>query len=246
MRRTARALSLAAVAGTVIGVVCAPAAFAEDVPAGGSSWGTASSSPCPQPEGQEWQEHETRSSEPGAGEPEALITETPEPEAGEPETLATETPEPEALEPGALEPGAAVPGGTSLDELIPDAPASEGGAGEIPAPGAGGPTAPGTAQPSAPDPKHTASEHTGPEHTGPEHTGPTDHASKGPEPGEGDPKDSHCADAPVHRGVHAGEGGVFTDSVPALAAGGLLIAGALGAAAHRLYRDRDRAARTDG
>ncbi|MFF9200972.1 hypothetical protein ACF1AE_03940 [Streptomyces sp. NPDC014986] len=236
MRRTARALSLAAVAGTVIGVVCAPAAFAEDVPAGGSSWGTASSSPCPHPEGQEWQEHETRSSEPGAVEPETLITEAPEPEALEPE----------APEPEALEPGAAVPGGTSLDELIPDASASEGGAGEIPAPGAGGPTVPGTAQPSAPDPKHTASEHTGPEHTEPEHTGPTDHASKGPEPGEGEPKDSHCADASVYRGVHAGEGGVFTDSVPALAAGGLLIAGALGAAAHRLYRDRDRAARTDG
>ncbi|MFF6779569.1 hypothetical protein [Streptomyces sp. NPDC012510] len=45
--------------------------------------------------------------------------------------------------------------------------------------------------------------------------------------------------APVQRGVHAGDGGAFTDSVPALVAGGLLIAGALGAAVHRL-RHRDR------
>jgi hypothetical protein len=37
-------------------------------------------------------------------------------------------------------------------------------------------------------------------------------------------------------GVHAGEGGAFTDSVPAMAAGGLLIVGALGAAVQRLLR----------
>ncbi|WP_200303090.1 hypothetical protein [Streptomyces adelaidensis] len=45
--------------------------------------------------------------------------------------------------------------------------------------------------------------------------------------------------ASVQRGVQAGGGGAFTDSVPALVAGGLLIAGALGAAVHRLRR-RDR------
>ncbi|MFI1375384.1 hypothetical protein ACH4UY_25630 [Streptomyces longwoodensis] len=48
--------------------------------------------------------------------------------------------------------------------------------------------------------------------------------------------DGPCGDAPVQHGVRAGQGGTFTDSVPALAAGGLLIAGALGAAAHRLRR----------
>ncbi|MFD4571020.1 hypothetical protein ACFWNK_07455 [Streptomyces sp. NPDC058417] len=47
---------------------------------------------------------------------------------------------------------------------------------------------------------------------------------------------------PVHQGVRAGTGGSFTDSVPALTVGGLLIAGALAAAVHRLRR-RDR---TDG
>ncbi|MFF0162091.1 hypothetical protein ACFYRY_31815 [Streptomyces sp. NPDC005263] len=42
--------------------------------------------------------------------------------------------------------------------------------------------------------------------------------------------------AAVQHGVRAGEGGSFTGSTPALVAGGLLIAGALGAAVHRLRR----------
>ncbi|WP_369263868.1 hypothetical protein [Streptomyces sp. R35] len=45
----------------------------------------------------------------------------------------------------------------------------------------------------------------------------------------------------VQRGVHAGEGGAFTGSVPALVAGSVLIAGALGAAVHRL-RHKDTSA----
>ncbi|WP_340374775.1 hypothetical protein U5640_06155 [Streptomyces sp. SS7] len=44
--------------------------------------------------------------------------------------------------------------------------------------------------------------------------------------------------ASVGHGVRAGAGGAFRDSVPALVAGGLLIAGACGAAAHRLLRRR--------
>ncbi|MGA5504871.1 hypothetical protein [Streptomyces umbrinus] len=42
--------------------------------------------------------------------------------------------------------------------------------------------------------------------------------------------------AGVQRGVHAGEGGAFTDSTLALVTGGVLIAGAAGAAVHRLRR----------
>jgi hypothetical protein len=42
--------------------------------------------------------------------------------------------------------------------------------------------------------------------------------------------------AAIQRGVRAGEGGTFTDSVPALVAGGVLIAGALGGAVYRLRR----------
>jgi hypothetical protein len=58
-----------------------------------------------------------------------------------------------------------------------------------------------------------------------------------------DPKDSGCGTAVVQRGVRAGAGGAFGVSVPVLVMGGLLIAGALGAAAHRLYV---RASGTDG
>ncbi|MCX4814972.1 hypothetical protein OG601_30680 [Streptomyces sp. NBC_01239] len=42
--------------------------------------------------------------------------------------------------------------------------------------------------------------------------------------------------AAVQRGVQAGEGGTFTDSVPALVAGGVLIAAAFGGAVYRLRR----------
>ncbi|MFD7133517.1 hypothetical protein [Streptomyces sp. NPDC059894] len=48
--------------------------------------------------------------------------------------------------------------------------------------------------------------------------------------------DPSCGPPSVQHGVRAGAGGAFGVSVPALAAGGLLIAGALGAAGHRLCR----------
>jgi hypothetical protein len=57
-----------------------------------------------------------------------------------------------------------------------------------------------------------------------------------PEPSH--PHHTECGGAVVQRGVRAGDGGAFTDSVPALVAGGLLIAGAFGAAVHRL-RNRE-------
>ncbi|WTP63757.1 hypothetical protein OHU07_34110 [Streptomyces phaeochromogenes] len=52
------------------------------------------------------------------------------------------------------------------------------------------------------------------------------------------PRDGGSRDdgAAVQRGVHAGEGGAFTDSTLALVTGGVLIAGAAGAAVHRLRR----------
>lgn len=49
---------------------------------------------------------------------------------------------------------------------------------------------------------------------------------------------STCGPAVVQHGVDAGEGGTHNGSVPALVAGALLIAGAFGAAAHRLVRSR--------
>ncbi|MGW1956028.1 hypothetical protein ACWCPI_25320 [Streptomyces sp. NPDC001920] len=54
--------------------------------------------------------------------------------------------------------------------------------------------------------------------------------------GKGEAHAEDCADSAVEHGVRAGGGGAFTDSVPALIAGGLLIAAALGGAVHRLYR----------
>ncbi|MFF7788708.1 hypothetical protein [Streptomyces sp. NPDC007991] len=51
---------------------------------------------------------------------------------------------------------------------------------------------------------------------------------------------AECGGAVVQRGVRAGDGGAFSDSVPALVAGGVLIAGAFGAAVHRLrHRESD-------
>ncbi|MFJ9241359.1 hypothetical protein [Streptomyces sp. NPDC101776] len=52
-----------------------------------------------------------------------------------------------------------------------------------------------------------------------------------------EPRGESCGDvAVIQRGVRAGEGGTFTDSIPALVAGGVLIAGALGGAVYRLRR----------
>lgn len=55
-----------------------------------------------------------------------------------------------------------------------------------------------------------------------------------------------CGGGPViEHGVRAGGGGTFDDSMPALVAGGLLIAGAAGAAGHRLWRRDTRDTRGD-
>ncbi|MFJ8629789.1 hypothetical protein [Streptomyces sp. NPDC093568] len=54
--------------------------------------------------------------------------------------------------------------------------------------------------------------------------------------GQGGSQWEDCGGDVDQHGVQAGTGGVFTDSVPALVAGGLLIAGAFGGAAYRLRR----------
>jgi hypothetical protein len=55
-------------------------------------------------------------------------------------------------------------------------------------------------------------------------------------PGKGESHGEDCGGDPEQHGVQAGTGGAFTDSVPALVAGGLLIAGAFGGAVYRLRR----------
>ncbi|GAA4541589.1 hypothetical protein ACFYN9_12320 [Streptomyces collinus] len=70
---------------------------------------------------------------------------------------------------------------------------------------------------------------------------PTHHPTHKPCPEPSHHSERHhteCGAAPVQRGVRAGDGGAFTDSVPALVAGGVLIAGAFAAAVHRL-RNRE-------
>ncbi|WP_371668279.1 hypothetical protein OG985_11845 [Streptomyces sp. NBC_00289] len=55
-----------------------------------------------------------------------------------------------------------------------------------------------------------------------------------------EPSGESCDATVIQRGVRAGEGGSLTGSVPALVAGGLLITGGLGAAAHRIrHRNSD-------
>ncbi|MBN0044481.1 hypothetical protein JS756_10220 [Streptomyces actuosus] len=49
-----------------------------------------------------------------------------------------------------------------------------------------------------------------------------------------EPHVTPCGGPVIQHGVRAGEGGAFTGSVPALVAGGVLVAGAAGAAVHRL------------
>ncbi|MER7561855.1 hypothetical protein ABTZ93_02690 [Streptomyces sp. NPDC097941] len=51
-----------------------------------------------------------------------------------------------------------------------------------------------------------------------------------------EPHTESCGTAVIQSPVHAGDGGSFTDSVPALVAGGLLIAGAAAGAVYRLRR----------
>ncbi|GGS40337.1 hypothetical protein [Streptomyces violaceus] len=76
--------------------------------------------------------------------------------------------------------------------------------------------------------------HGGGGHHKPSHR-PTHRPTHEPCPESHHPHDNtECGGAVIQRGVRAGDGGAFTDSVPALVAGGLLIAGAFGAAAHRL------------
>ncbi|KUN89584.1 hypothetical protein AQJ66_03855 [Streptomyces bungoensis] len=53
-------------------------------------------------------------------------------------------------------------------------------------------------------------------------------------------RDDDCGPPAVQGGVQAGQGGTFTDSVPALAAGGALIAAACGGAGYRLHGRRPR------
>lgn len=131
---------------------------------------------------------------------------------------------------------AASPGEWSVDGACPAAP---GGAGERwstsfgPAGGEGAPDADAglTQDPPAAVPNPDPNPGTG-----------SGDASARPRPSATAPSHSPAAPATeppsagAQHGVEAGRGGAFTDSPPAMAAGALLMAGAFGAAVHRLRR----------
>ncbi|MFC8035466.1 hypothetical protein ACFUVU_22010 [Streptomyces griseoincarnatus] len=279
MRRTARALSVAAVAGTVLGAL-APTASALTAPGSVGAW--ASPSPCASPTaGHERQGHASRSATPtpaapGAHEVEEYTSETLVEEFTEAdlygatsldsaEGLAPE--EPAQSDPLAPELVEEPPAG--LEELIPDAGAEEragvpGPEGTPGTPGVTDPygTDPGATDPYAADPYAAdpyaadpgAMDHKAPPRTATDPgTGPASDPEAAPlwtappKPTTS-PTASHtpthkptstpCPSPTAHQGVQAGGGGAFTDSVPAQVAGGLLMAGAFGAGAHRLLRRR--------
>ncbi|MGW4874063.1 hypothetical protein [Streptomyces chartreusis] len=86
----------------------------------------------------------------------------------------------------------------------------------------------------------TGAGETGGTDTGGTDAGGTDASGIAPErdtgAGKKEPGAEDCGGATDQHGVQAGTGGTFTDSVPALVAGGVLIAGAFGGAAYRLRR----------
>ncbi|WP_329302499.1 hypothetical protein OG410_33320 [Streptomyces sp. NBC_00659] len=214
-----------------------------DVPAGARAGAVSSA-----PEGWATVVPDAQVPAPGAGDPvvpDLLIPDTDSPDTVGPDSVAPETVGPDSVAPDDLGPDTVGPD-TVPEPLSPDAVGS-------------GTAAPGTVEPDI----------AGPDIAGPDTGGadgrwnvggvcpapPGGHgkqwtasyavargatATHGPDSGTG--SDTGVGERPptIQRGVHAGEGGVFTDSVPALVAGGLLIAGALGAAAQRVHRLRRR------
>ncbi|MFH8973489.1 hypothetical protein [Streptomyces sp. NPDC017890] len=116
----------------------------------------------------------------------------------------------------------------TVDGACPEASGGEGApwSATMTVPGANGAGANGVgAKPPCPEPAAPG-----------EPCGATEPACPDPEArhGETSAKGKPCGGATAQHGVRAGTGGAFTDSMPALVAGGALIAGAFGAAAHRL------------
>ncbi|MER5396900.1 hypothetical protein [Streptomyces sp. NPDC002599] len=190
---------------------------------------------------------------PGPGDPvvpDSLIPDTDSPDMVAPDTVGPDQSGPDSVGPDAVGPDSVAP-----DDLGPDAVGPD----TVPEPLGPDAVGPGTAAPGTVEPDIAGPDTGGadgrwnvggvcpapPGGHGKQWTasysvahGAT--ATHVPDSGTG--SDTGVGERPptVQRGVHAGEGGVFTDSVPALVAGGLLIAGALGAAAQRVHRRRRR------
>ncbi|MEU9391763.1 hypothetical protein AB0D86_17390 [Streptomyces sp. NPDC048324] len=176
---------------------------------------------------------------PDASGPDASGPDAVGPDAVGPDTVPTDAAAPDALGPDTVPTDAAGSGDVPPDPAAPDAAVPDGTAPDAVGPGAVGPgsvtadsawTVNGTC-PAPPGGRGAAWSA----------TFKVDLGAGGTHRCAGKQRTDGCGTAPVQRGVRAGEGGTFTDSVPALVAGGVLIAGALGATAHRL-RHRDSGA----
>jgi hypothetical protein len=270
MRRTARGLTVAALAGLVVctapAVSAAPAASAVQGPVRTAGTPVTSSVPC--------------SAATGGAVPDLLAT--PDTLAGTRIKAGVPVADARASDPDCT-------GGTGMPERPPgpslgvpgegagrrgDTGAATGRDGTADRGEAGLPDT-GIPEPRIPDPQRTGTRDTGTPYRDPYDTGtqdgtggltPDGHGTHAPGTGrpedgrqdgtqdgrlegtqEGsthdgracdEPYDAACDTADVPRGANAGTGGAFNDSVPALVVGSLLIAGAFGAAAHRLWRRR--------
>ncbi|MFI0964981.1 hypothetical protein ACH4S8_26825 [Streptomyces sp. NPDC021080] len=202
---------------------------------------------------------------PAAGGPYAVVSDAPAPAPGAgdplaPDPLTADTVGPDTVGPNTVGPNTVGPDDVGPDTVGPDT---------VPDPvGPDGP-GPDTAVPDTVGPDRTGPD-TGAPDTGAPDTGGADGrwnvggvcpappgghgkqwtasysvarsatATHGPDTGTGSGSGAATPPPAVQRGVRAGEGGVFTDSVPSLVIGGVLIAGAVGAAAYQLRRLRRR------
>ncbi|MFE7859632.1 hypothetical protein [Streptomyces sp. NPDC057403] len=186
---------------------------------------------------------------PDAKAPDTTGTDDLGPDAVGPDTVPTDAAAPDGLGPDTAPTDAAGPGDVPPDPAAPDAAVPDGTAPDGAAPDAVGPGAvpPGAVPPgsvtadSAWTVNGTCPAPPGGRGAAWSATFKVDLGAGGTRRCAEKQRTDGCGTAPVQRGVRAGEGGTFTDSVPALVAGGVLIAGALGAAAHRL-RHRDSGA----
>ncbi|MGW6262261.1 hypothetical protein [Streptomyces sp. NPDC055085] len=173
-----------------------------------------------------------------------------DPDSGGSDTVAPDAMEPPAVATDPEQPGSGYPDPVTPDDLGPDAVGPD----TVPEPAAPEPVGPDTAPaaPVAPEVGGAARGEWGVDGVCPAPQGgqgkqwtASYSVARGapahePSTGTGSGTGTGTGERPptVQQGVHAGRGGAFTDSVPALVAGGLLIAGAGCAAVHRLRNRR--------
>ncbi|MCT9006637.1 hypothetical protein [Streptomyces rhizosphaerihabitans] len=184
---------------------------------------------------------------PGAVGPETVGPDTVGPDDVGPDTVGPDTVGPDTVGPDTVGPDTVGPDTVGPDSLVPDSTVPDTAVPDTVGPDTVGPDAGGADGPwnvdgvcPAPPGGH------GKQWTASYSVARGGTATHGPDSGTGSDTGAGmgtgtgAGERPptVQRGVQAGEGGVFTDSVPALVVGSVLVAGAVGAAAYRLRRRR--------